>query len=39
MSSILAASLVAQFATAYMPFIKSQKSREDMDKAHVYEYS
>lgn len=31
MSGVLAASLVSLFATAYMPFIKSQQPREDMN--------
>ena len=36
MSGVLAASLVSLFATTYMPFIKSQKPRDDM---HVAMYS
>lgn len=36
MSGVLAASLVSLMATAYMPFIKSQKPREDI---HVAMYS
>ncbi len=33
MSGVLAASLVSLFATTYMPFIKSQKPRDDMHVA------
>ena len=33
MSGVLAASLVSLFATTYMPFIKTQRPREDMNEA------
>jgi len=39
MSGTLAASLVALFATSYMPFIKSQQPREDLASALYFNYT
>jgi H+/Cl- antiporter ClcA len=36
---LLAASLVSLFATSYMPFIKTQQSREDIREALLYSYT
>jgi hypothetical protein len=36
---LLAASLVSLFATSYMPFIKTQQSREDIREALLYSYA
>eukprot|EP00522_Entomoneis_paludosa_P017241 CAMPEP_0172445988 /NCGR_PEP_ID=MMETSP1065-20121228/5708_1 /TAXON_ID=265537 /ORGANISM="Amphiprora paludosa, Strain CCMP125" /LENGTH=585 /DNA_ID=CAMNT_0013197003 /DNA_START=143 /DNA_END=1900 /DNA_ORIENTATION=- len=38
LSSILAASLTSLFATAYMPFIKSQVDRADLDAALYFHF-
>lgn len=36
---LLAASLVAVFATSYMPFIGSQQAREDMEESQFFSYA